>query len=98
MLLFLLYRQGQSRVDNRPITETQEQYLRVEPGVDAGEKLLLRVGKPGSVKRRVPLATDLQEIFSRSMPDLCVAKIFAKESTRSNYLYALREDSSRSQV
>jgi hypothetical protein len=63
MLVIQLYENVQSVVDDRPITAQQSNRLRSDLGVGPAERLLLLIGKDGSVKRRAPLDTDVQEIF-----------------------------------
>ena len=63
LLIFQLFMRGQSLIGDRPIAASQVQQLRAKLGVDTDERVLLLVGKDGSVKRRAPLLTDLQEIF-----------------------------------
>jgi hypothetical protein len=58
-----LFITGQSLMGDRPISAGQARHLRAELGVEAGDALLVLVGKDGGVKRRAPLSTDLRDIF-----------------------------------
>lgn len=63
LLVFQLFLRGQSLIGERPIAASQAQQLRAKLAVEPDERVLLLVGKDGSVKWRAPLLTDLQEIF-----------------------------------
>ena len=70
LLLIQLYAKGQSRMQNDSISSDEARRLRKELGTDAESKLLILIGKDGSIKRRAPLDVDLSEIFRQidSMP------------------------------
>ena len=65
LLVIQLFLNGQSLVGDRPITVSEAAQLRLELGIDPDEQLLVLIGKDGDVKRRAPLSTDVQEIFTQ---------------------------------
>ena len=65
LLVIQLFFNGQSLVGDRPITVSEAAQLRLELGIDPDEQVLVLIGKDGGVKRRAPLLTDLQEIFTQ---------------------------------
>lgn len=65
LLVIQLFLDGQSLVGDRPITASEAAQLRLELGIDPDEQLLVLIGKDGGVKRRAPLLTDMQEIFTQ---------------------------------
>jgi hypothetical protein len=65
LLVIQLFLDGQSLVGDRPITVSEAAQLRLELGIDSDEQLLVLIGKDGGEKRRAPLLTDVQEIFTQ---------------------------------
>ena len=65
LLVIQLFLNGQSLVGDRPISISEAAQLRLELGTGPDEQLLVLMGKDGGVKRRAPLLTDLQEIFTQ---------------------------------
>jgi len=65
LLVIQLFLNGRSLVGDRPISISEAAQLRLELGIDPDEQLLLLIGKDGGVKRRAPLLTDVQEIFTQ---------------------------------
>jgi hypothetical protein len=65
LLVMQLFARGESRVEDRPIATRQAEQLRERLEIGADEKLLILIGKDGSVKRRAPLQTDLGEILDQ---------------------------------
>ena len=65
LLVIQLFLDGQSLVGDRPITVSEAAQLRLELGIDSDEQLLVLIGMDGGVKRRAPLSTDVQEIFTQ---------------------------------
>ena len=65
LLVIQLFLNGQSLVGDRPITVSEAAQLRLELGIDSDEQLLVLIGKDGGEKRRAPLLTDVQEIFTQ---------------------------------
>lgn len=65
LLVIQLFLNGQSLVGDRPITVREAAQLRLELGIAPDEQVLVLIGKDGSVKRRAPLLSDLQEIFTQ---------------------------------
>ena len=65
LLVIQLFLNGQSLVGDRPISVSEAAQLRLELGTGPDEQLLVLIGKDSGVKRRAPLLTDLQEIFTQ---------------------------------
>ena len=64
MVVFHLFGQGQSRVEQAPLGEQRSKALREHFSVGQGEAVMILIGKDGGVKARRPLDEDLSPIFA----------------------------------
>ena len=63
ILVFQIYLRGTSFFQDESLSVEDVTRLRTELGIKPDSKILLLIGKDGSVKRRAPMNTSLREIF-----------------------------------
>ena len=65
MLVFRVVSEGQSRMDDRELTEADETYLRERFDVGPDEFAVILVGKDGTEKMRRGAPVEVDEVFDR---------------------------------
>lgn len=65
MRVFQLYQRGASLFENQALSAGRAERLRAELRIIPDSKMLLLIGKDGTVKRRAPRDTDLRDIFAQ---------------------------------
>lgn len=61
--IYQLYQVGSSFYQDEPLTADQAAKLRTRLRAKYDTKVMLLIGKDGTIKRRAPLGTDLRDIF-----------------------------------
>ena len=63
--VFQLYMRGASLYQDIPLTFDEAVRLRTELRIHPDARILLLIGKDGTIKRRAPIDTDLRDIFAQ---------------------------------
>ena len=78
MLVYRLHGHGQSQAGNMPLSDAWAKKIRSRLRLYPDDRMLILVGKDGSIKRRTGLSTNLHEIF-RQIDDMPMRRAEMRE-------------------